>query len=228
MDGDSSSIWMIFMAITLGLRHGLDLDLLATIDAITRAVRNRRYLSKMNDFLFTLGHGFVVILISLIIGSGLMKAHTPSWLEGFGNWISIFFLIVFGLLNLWNVLQRPSQSALPEGVGSLFVKKFISKKYNPSLIILIGALFALSFDTFSQIALFSITASLMSGWLFSAILGIFFTLGMMISDGFNGLFVSALIQRADGMSLVLSRSLGLAISFFSLITGIIGLIKILL
>lgn len=228
MDGDSSSIWMIFMAITLGLRHGLDLDHLATIDAITRAVRNRRYLSKMVGFLFSLGHGFVVILISLIIGSGLMKAHTPSWLEGFGNWISIFFLIVFGLLNLWNVLQGPSQSALPDGVGSLFVKKFISKKYNPALIILIGALFALSFDTFSQIALFSITASLMSGWLFSAILGIFFTLGMMISDGFNGLFVSALIQRADGMSLVLSRSLGLAISFFSLITGIIGLIKILL
>ena len=91
---------------------------------------------------------------------------------------------------------------------------------------MIGALFALSFDTFSQIALFSITASLMSGWLFSAILGSFFTLGMMVSDGFNGLFVSALIQRADGTSLVLSRSLGVAISFFSLLTGAIGLIKI--
>lgn len=228
MVGDSSSIWMIFMALTLGLRHGLDLDHLATIDAITRTVRNRHYLSKMVGFLFSLGHGLVVILISLIIGSGLMKAHTPPWLEGFGNWISIFFLIVFGLLNLWTVFQGHSQSTLPDGVGSFFVKKFISKKYNPALIIMIGALFALSFDTFSQIALFSITASLMSGWIFSAILGIFFTLGMMISDGFNGLFVSALIQRADGMSLVLSRGLGLAISFFSLITGIIGLIKILL
>lgn len=226
MEEGTSPVWMIFMALTLGLRHGLDLDHLATIDAITRTVRHSRYLSKFVGFLFSLGHGLVVILISLIIGSGLMKTHTPPWLEGFGNGISIFFLIVFGLLNLWNVYHSASQATSPEGIGSYFAKKFISKKVNSAGIMMIGALFALSFDTFSQIALFSITASLMSGWLFSAILGAFFTLGMMVSDGFNGLFVSALIQRADGTSLVLSRGLGLAISFFSLMTGVIGLIKI--
>lgn len=226
MDANTSWLWMIFMALTLGLRHGFDLDHLATIDAITRTVRDNRYLSKMVGFLFSLGHGVVVTLISLIIGSGLMQSHIPEWLEGFGNWVSIIFLIIFGILNLWMIFQNPTRSTLPVGIRSFLAKRMNVKNYNPFLIMTIGALFAFSFDTFSQIALFSISASLLSGWLFSGILGIFFMLGMMISDGFNGLLVSTLVQRADRMSIVLSRGLGLTISLFSLILGFISLLKI--
>lgn len=216
---------MLFLALTLGLKHGLDLDHLATIDAITRAVRKNSLLSKMVGFFFSLGHGLVVIAISLIIGGGLLQSHIPKWLEGFGSWVSVFFLITFGLLNLWSVFRNPA-SPLPGGVKSFLTKKIPATRYNALFIMLIGALFAISFDTFSQIALFSISGTLLSGWLLSGALGVCFTFGMMITDGLNGLFVSKLCQRADKKSLLLSRGFGLAISLFSLILGLIGLFKL--
>jgi len=225
---NQSWLFLMLMALTLGIRHGFDLDHLATIDAITRTVRDNRLLSKSVGFLFSLGHGLIVIIISLIIGSGLIQSHTPEWLDSFGQWISIVFLFVFGALNLWNLFQSPSTSHLHVGIKTFLSKKITSKKASPAVIMLIGALFACSFDTFSQIALFSISASLLAGWLFSGILGLCFMLGMMISDGLNGLFVSTLIQRADRVSFILSRSLGLAISLFSLSLGAISLFNTLM
>ncbi|MCX6989690.1 MAG: DNA repair protein [Chlamydiae bacterium] len=226
MNTDTSWQLMVFMALVLGIRHGFDLDHLATIDALTRTVRDNRLLSKMVGFLFSLGHGLVVILVSLIVGGGLVQAHVPEWLEGCGNWISIFFLVVFGALNLWNVFQSSPSTNMPVGIKSFIARKITGKKSTPFLITMIGALFAFSFDTVSQIALFSISASLLSGWLLSGILGVFFMLGMMMSDGLNGLFVSTLIQRADRTSIVLSRGIGLTISMFSLIIGFMSLLKI--
>lgn len=223
---NDSKIFMILMAFTLGVRHGFDLDHLATIDAITRTVRDQRYLSKMVGFLFSLGHGLVVTVVSLIIGSGLMEASIPHWLDSFGSWISILFLFVFGLLNLWSIFQNPSKEAIPVGLQSFISRKLAQKTCHPAMIISIGALFACSFDTFSQIALFSLSASLLAGSLFSGLLGVFFMLGMMATDGFNGLVVATLINRADGASLVLSRSLGLFIAFFSLILGAISLLRL--
>ncbi|MBS0629471.1 MAG: DNA repair protein [Verrucomicrobia bacterium] len=215
---------LMTMALTLGMRHGFDLDHLATIDAITRTVRDNKLFSRFVGFLFSLGHGIVVILISLIIGSGLMQSHIPQWLDGFGKWVSIVFLLLFGAINLYNVFQNQT---LPTGFKSFLVKKFAAKRFSPFVVITIGAIFALSFDTFSQIALFSISASLLSGWVLSGILGFCFMIGMMLSDGLNGLVVSTLIQRADRFSIVLSRGLGLAISLFSLVLGVIALFEIL-
>ena len=227
IDANSSWQWMVLIALVLGLRHGLDLDHLATIDAITRTTKDNKILSKFVGFLFSFGHGLVVTSISLIIGSGLIKADAPDWLDGLGKWISIFFLIVFGSLNLWNVFQKAPSSSVPVGIKSYLAKKLIGKKINAPFIVLVGALFAFSVDTISQIGLFSLSAALVSGWLLSGILGISFTLGMMITDGLNGFFVSKLVQRADKASLIFSRGLGLAISVFSLTIAGTGLLELL-
>lgn len=222
---DNTWFWMIFMALTLGLKHGFDLDHLATIDAITRAASQKRYLAKMVGFLFSLGHGLVVTFISLLVGSELMATNIPEWLEGFGKGISLFFLIIFGFINLIILFQRPHSERMHAGIKSYLVNKIASKKFNAPIIMLIGALFAFSFDTFSQVALFSLSGSIMSGWIFSGILGLFFTLGMMTSDGLNGFLVSMLIQRADRMAIVISRGLGFAISMFSFITAFFVVIE---
>lgn len=225
-DASNSAIVLIPMAYLLGLRHGFDLDHLATIDAITRTVRDKKFLSGATGFLFSLGHGLVVVIVSLIIGTGIVQSQVPLWLDSLGKAISIFFLFAFGFLNLWNILRNPTEPAMPFGVKSFLTRKLSSHFSNPFTIMLIGALFALSFDTFSQIALFSLSASVLAGWAFSGVLGMFFTIGMMTSDGLNGLFVSKIIQRADTVSLVFSRSLGLAIALFSLIIGAISLMNL--
>lgn len=227
METNLSWILLVSMALTLGISHGFDLDHLAAIDAMTSTVRDNRFLSKIVGFLFSLGHGSVVIFISLMIGSGLMQSHIPEWLDGFGKWISVVLLCIFGTLNLYSVFQNQAHPMLHGGIKSILIKKLSIKTYNPLLIMAIGALFACSFDTFSQVALFSISGTLLSGWLFSGLLGVFFMLGMMISDGINGLLVSVLIQRTDGISIAISRSLGLIISMFSLGVGLTGLFEIL-
>lgn len=211
------------MAFALGVRHGFDLDHLATIDSITRTVKDNARLSKYVGFLFSFGHGVVVILMSFIIGSGIVQARSPVWLESFGQWISIFFLFAFGLLTLWNIL--PNTSIVPSNFRGFLFKKWLGEKYNPFLIILIGALFALSFDTFTQVTLLSISVSVMAGLFFTLVLGIVFMLGMMASDGFNGLFVSSLIHLADRRSAMVSRLIGLLIACFSLVLGLLGLLN---
>lgn len=215
------------MAFFLGVRHGFDLDHLATIDSLTRTVSYHRLLSKLTGFLFSLGHGLVVISISLVIGAGLMPGSIPPWLNGFGEAVSITFLLLFGLLTLWNVFRQPEQSALPTSLKNYVSKRLAHKTFNPVFIVLIGMLFAFSFDTFSQVALFSISATALSGCMFAGVLGVFFMLGMMTSDGLNGLFVSTIIQRANRRSLLFSRFTGLMIASFSLILGTVNGIKLL-
>lgn len=207
----------------LGVRHGFDLDHLATIDAITRTVKANVLLSKFVGFLFSLGHGIVVIGISIVIASGVIQAQAPLWLAFFGNLVSIIFLLLFGVLTLWNSLSNAS--GLPTGIKSFFWQKLLRKKYNPLLIMLIGAMFALSFDTFTQAALFTISASMFAGMLFTIMAGTFFMVGMMTADGLNGLFVAFLIQRADKKSKLIAQVVGILIGCFSLILGITGLLK---
>ena len=222
----NSGFMIIAMSFLLGIRHGFDLDHLASIDSMTRMIRTKQTLAKYTGFLFSLGHGLIVIIISFIIGAGFTPKHIPQWLESVGNTISIIFLLVFGLLNLGYLFQYPKQIRLPNSLRSYLSKKLFQNNMNPFFIILTGALFALSFDTISQVILFSLSATKMAGCFFSGLLGTVFMLGMMTSDGLNGLFVSALIQRADTMSLILSRIAGLAIASFSLIISIFNLIKV--
>lgn len=222
----NNSIWILLITVLLlGVRHGFDLDHLATIDSITRTVSAKPYLAKATGFLFSLGHGLVVIFVSFLIGSGIMQSHVPTILSGLGNWVSIIFLLVFGAWNLCTIQKNSAKFTVVGGIQTILVHKYFFKKYNPLLIMLIGGLFALSFDTFSQIALFSLSANLLSGYIFSVFLGIIFMLGMMVADGLNGILVSALIQKVDSKSILISRFLNLMIALFSLVTGIITLIK---
>jgi len=49
---------IVFM---LALRHGFDLDHLATIDAMTDSVNPKAIYAKLCGFFFSLAHGLVVI-----------------------------------------------------------------------------------------------------------------------------------------------------------------------
>ncbi|VVC75528.1 High-affinity nickel transport protein [Aquicella siphonis] len=223
---NTSGIVLIITAFGLGFRHGFDLDHIATIDAITRTTRSRQQLSKMSGILFSSGHGLIVTAASLIIGSGIMQSQLPAWLDPFGVAISIFFLFAFGFATLWNVLRGSQCAVSAVSLKARFYTLLLGPRCHPVFIMLIGALYAISFDTLSQAALFSISASLLTGWLFSGILGVVFTLGMMLSDGINGYFVSALIGRTDKISLLFSSMLGLMISVFSLSVGAFNLSKL--
>ena len=219
-----SYAFLILTAFGLGVRHGFDLDHLATIDSITRSINSQQYLAKAVGFLFSVGHGLIVMLLSSMIGLGLFKRTFPHWLDGLGNWISVFFLFIFGVTNLYMVFKSPNIPLI--NYKGAFAKILLRKKNQPLFIMLIGALFALSFDTFTQVSLFSLEAATIGSWFFSSILGLIFMIGMIVADGVNGYIVGVLLANIDKKSCILSKGFGIMISFFSLMICTTNLIKL--
>jgi len=217
---------LIFM---LGLKHGFDADHLATIDGLTRFnARANPRLAKFCGALFSLGHGAVVIAIALAVGTLAQRWEVPQWLEFSGAWISIAFLAALGTVNVRAVLRaHPAEIVRPVGLKGRFLGR-LTRAASPGLIALVGALFALSFDTISQAALFALTASQIGGWQHALFLGWLFMLGMLVTDGVNGLWISRLILRADQIALVASRVMSLVVGGVSLLVAAFGLARIVL
>lgn len=219
-------IALFTIVLLLGMRHGLDLDHLAAIDAMTRNVYERKKLAKMVGFLFSIGHGSIVIIMSMIVGLSMSLLALPSSLYSFMQWLSIIFLLLFSLVNFFSVFQniysRQNKMINPR----LFIANRLLKRiHHPFAIVLVGGIFAISFDTVSQITFFSLNTAANYGWLVSIILGMIFMSGMILIDGMNGYVVSFLIRRADQASQIISRVLGIAIGLFSFIMSVSGIMN---
>jgi high-affinity nickel-transport protein len=211
----------------LGLKHGFDADHLATIDGLTRfnALANPR-LARRCGVLFSLGHGGVVTVIALVVSALAVHADVPQWLQAFGAWVSIAFLAALGLLNIHAVLQaHPAQVERPQGMKGRFLGR-LTRAASPGLVALVGALFAISFDTVSQAALFALTATRFGGWQHALMLGLLFMLGMLFTDGINGLWISHLIRRADQTACIVSRVMSLVVGGLSLLAAAFGVMKL--
>ena len=201
----------------LGLKHGFDPDHLAAIDGLTRYNAGARpRLSRWSGLLFSAGHGFVVTLVAVAVATVAIEWRAPGWLENAGAWISISFLVLLGVANLLAVVRTPrGEIVRPAGLRGRFFSS-LTRASHPVLIAAVGAAFAISFDTISQAVLFSITGSHLAGWIFAALLGVVFTAGMIATDTLNGLWVSRLLQRADGRAAAASRVMSLAIGLLAL------------
>jgi high-affinity nickel-transport protein len=187
----------------LGLRHGFDPDHLVAIDGLTRSNR-----SRWNGLFFSLGHGVVVTLVGLAAAIVATEWQVPVWLQALGAWISVSVLLLLGAANLMIVFRTPGSDAVPlVGLRSRWFADQLARTSHPVFIASIGAAFALSFDTISHALVFSLTGATMAGWLFAALLGLVFTLGMALTDGLNGLWVA----RMRGARLV-----GIAIALLCL------------
>jgi len=212
------------VVLLLGMRHGFDADHLATIDGLTRV--SRRAGSAFSPYcgvLFSLGHGAVVIAIAALVGSASAHWVTPDWLAVSGAWISILVLGTLGLLNLRAVFAAaPQEIAAPVALKGRFLGRMAEAR-TPWTVMAVGAAFALSFDTVSQAALFTATAVQFGGLRAALALGAIFLLGMLVTDGVNGLWISRMIARADALAVVASRVMGLAVGGVSLMVAAVGL-----
>lgn len=208
----------------LGVRHGLDADHLATIDGLTRFNSGRR-IGPWCGSLFSLGHGAVVTAVAVWSSSLSSRWNIPLWMEDSGVWISILSLTALGLLNLHAAVScRPGQTVQPVGFKGRFFGR-LQFTQNPWLIGLIGALFALSFDTLTLVAMFSFAAHETRHGEMAFVLGLAFTFGMLIADGINGFWISRLLRRTDQLALIASRVMGAAIGMLSLLIAGWGLGK---
>ena len=222
--------WLSLLLLTfvLGMKHGFDADHLATIDGLTRYnTRARPALARYCGGLFSLGHGAVVVAIALGVSLVAGQWAVPEWFSVLGAVISVAFLFALGSLNLAAVLRAgPDQVVQPVGLKGRWLGR-LRQASDPALVALVGALFALSFDTLSQAAFFALTASQFGGWQHALVLALLFLLGMLVTDGVNGFWIARLIARADQVALIASRVMGLVVSGISLLVASFGLARLL-
>jgi hypothetical protein len=93
---------------------------------------------------------------------------------------------------------------------------------------MVGALFALSFDTVSQAALFAVAGVQAGGWQHALGLGLVFMAGMLLADGANGLWLARLIARADSAARIASRVMAVAVAGVSLLVAAHGAARLVL
>lgn len=207
------------LVFVLGLRHGFDPDHLVAIDGLTRSSR-----SRWSGLFFSLGHGVVVTLIGLAVALMATERQAPAWLEQLGAWISIGVLLVLGIANLLMVFRaRAGEPIAPLGLRGRWLAGRLGQASHPVVIAAVGAAFALSFDTVSHALVFSLTGASMAGWLFALALGLLFTLGMVITDALNGLWVARMIAGADGRAARASRLMSVAIASLCLLLAAAGI-----
>lgn len=219
--------WMLF-ALVLGLKHGMDADHLATIDGLTRfnAYAGRPRLARWCGLLFSVGHGLVVCSVAVLASVLLNKTAVPAWLDGVGTWVSVFFLLVLGGLNLYAVLITPRHEMVNlVGLKGRWLGR-LNRTSNPFLVALVGALFAFSFDTLSQAALFSAASAHFGGVMFALLLALSFVIGMVLTDAANGAWISHILKRADATARTASRVMGLTVAALSFGVAGLGLFKL--
>jgi high-affinity nickel-transport protein len=179
------------VAFSLGMRHGVDADHLAAIDAMARFnAATRPRLARLTGLWFSAGHGAVVLAVAFALSLAAHAWAIPAWVEPFGAWASIAILLLLGLLNLVAVWRTPSDAVVSftGWRSTLFGRALGAAGAWP--IVGVGVLFAISFDTLSQAALMAATGTARQGLAAVGLLAGAFVVGMILVDGLNGWFVA--------------------------------------
>jgi nickel/cobalt transporter (NiCoT) family protein len=141
-----------------------------------------------NGIYFALGHALVVMLLAMGLGHFL-----ASRLAFAGPWS----LIVIGFVNLWRLLRG---AAAPRVRSRPIVVQPV----------LLGMLLAAGFETASQLSAL-ILAGQGSAWL----VGIAFSLGMVLVDGLDGYLAGSTQRLAAIGQKAASRALGIIVVIFA-------------
>lgn len=196
------------VACGLGMRHAFDADHIATIDNVTRRLRQRGQRPAGIGFLFSLGHSTVVTL--LILGLALAFAHVHAALNAFIDWgvlastlFSALILTSLGLANLGVFRQLVRRLHKPEcGMdldpsGMRAVRPWPARAWSDIdcswKMYPVGMLFGLGFDTATEVTLLAISAGAVQSGHFPlwAVLAfpLLFTAGMCLMDTLQSLLM---------------------------------------
>ena len=211
---------VILLVLLLGMRHGFDADHLAAIDGLTRYNhKDNPKLARLAGLFFSLGHGLIIVPISVGAATLAHGLNIPEWLNGFGTWVSVTILLTLAIANIRGVLHTPKSALVSlRGWRYQWFAGYLNVR-SSSAMLAVGALFALSFDTLSQAALFAVIAGEYQRWQLAFILAVVFVSGMLLTDGINGLFIAHLIKRSDQTARIASRVMALSVASVSILVA---------
>lgn len=185
---------VILLAWTLGLRHALDVDHIAAIDAVSRQMMARNRPAYRVGLYFSIGHSAVVLTATCVAAwyaSSQVLEKRPALI---GNTLTTLFssgfLILIGGANLVSFFRGP-RIERPRA----FWRRLMSRVTSPGHMIIIGFLFGLGFDTASEIGLMALTAAQRSSVIAVMLVPVTFAVGMMLVDGVDSYLMVKLWSR---------------------------------
>ena len=135
----------------LGLRHGLDPDHITVIDNFTYKLhQHKSKWSRWVGTLFTIGHGLMVILISVILSLLKNNIEFPEWFNESLEWVPVVILLGMAISNtiiLSNVNSGKQKTI--SGFRSCLLPKHSDNALNPFSIIVTGLIFGFIFSNCS-------------------------------------------------------------------------------
>jgi nickel/cobalt transporter (NiCoT) family protein len=201
------------LAYSLGLRHAIDADHIAAIDNVTRKLMLDRKRPVAVGFFFALGHSTVVVFASLAVAltANTLSDKLASYREigGIvGTSASALFLFLIAIANLMVLrgvyrtirLVERGDSVTEEDIDALLQQRgWLARLFRPLFRFVsqswhlypLGLLFALGFETASEISLFGLSAqasNAVSSWsllIFPAL----FAAGMTLVDTTDGVLM---------------------------------------
>lgn len=195
MEQDIASFTGLFLLFLLGMRHGLDPDHIAVIDAMTyRSIEQRLGLAPWVGTLFALGHGLAVTAVSVLVSAVASDFAPSQGIAAVMEWVPVALLLLIGTLNLHALLGKKPYA--PTGWKTHFIPRRLRKSSHPAAVFCVGVLFALVFDTATQAAAWGYVATAQSGLYMALVTGLVFTFGMVITDTLDGRLMCRLLSRA--------------------------------
>jgi nickel/cobalt transporter (NiCoT) family protein len=201
------------LAYSLGLRHAIDADHIAAIDNVTRKLMQEGKRPVSVGFFFALGHSTVVVLASLAVAltANALSDELVSYRQIggiIGTSASALFLFIIAIANLvvlrgvyraFRVAERGDHVTEDEIDALLAQRGWLARMFRPLFrfvshswqLFPIGLLFALGFETASEISLFGLAAqasNAVSSWsilIFPAL----FAAGMTLVDTTDGVLM---------------------------------------
>jgi high-affinity nickel-transport protein len=201
------------LAYSLGLRHALDADHIAAIDNVTRKLMQEGKRPVTVGLFFALGHSAVVLLASVAIAlaANSLTGQFAAYREiggVIGTSASALFLFIIATANLvvlggiWRAFQkvRHGEVVRDEDIDALLAQRgWLARLFRPLFrfvarswqLFPIGFLFALGFETASEISLFGLSAGASKEVSAASILifPLLFAAGMTLVDTLDGVLM---------------------------------------
>lgn len=200
------------MAYLFGVRHAFDIDHVAAIDNVVRKLHAQNQRPYDVGFFFALGHSTLVIIAVVLIA--MTTSHLWDTRSAFMAWSGIIatttsstFLLVISIINLmvlknlWVSFKHTLLGHDPLELDALLAERgALARIARPlfrlinrsSQMFFVGILFGLGFDTATEIALFSVSATQAAhGSSLSTVLvfPVLFAAGMTLADTADSLLM---------------------------------------
>jgi len=168
----------LLLMLALGLRHGLDPEHIALVNAVTlrRAAAGRRH-PALGGLYFALGHGLVITAVALGLTQLLGFERWPDWLVGLARWLPTVILFLVASVNLRDLLRQP-QGYQPGAVKVRLLPSPLRDSTHPLAIFVIGMLFAPFVDPATQTAVWGYVVGTASDSARVALMGAVLTAAM--------------------------------------------------